>query len=91
MISMLQIPCDVQAVKFTVNVDNMAAITLAVEQKITSRTRHYHSKMHHFWAEINEGQYDIIYCRTSEMIADYLTKGLPVDKFVYIRRKVQGW
>jgi len=91
MISMLQIPCNVQAVKFTVNVDNMAAITHAVEQKITSRTRHYHSKMHHFWAEINEGQYDIIYCRTSEMIADYLTKGLPVDKFVYIRHKVQGW
>jgi hypothetical protein len=25
------------------------------------------------------------------MIADYLTKGLPYDTFVYLRHKVQGW
>lgn len=35
MISMLHIPCDFKDVKFTINVDNTAAITLAVDQKVT--------------------------------------------------------
>ena len=77
MISMLKISCDLAEVKFTINVDNTSAITLAVDQKITSRTCHYHAKMHHFWSEVNNGSYEIIHCKTSEMIADYLTKGLP--------------
>ena len=91
MITMLDIPCNLKEVKFTIHVDNTSAITLAVDQKITSRTRHYHAKMHHFWTEVNAGSYDVMHCKTSEMLADYLTKGLPYDTFVYLRHKVQGW
>lgn len=91
MIAMLDIPCNLKDVKFTIHVDNTSAITLAVDQKITSRTRHYHAKMHHFWTEVNAGSYDVVHCKTSEMIADYLTKGLSYDTFVYLRHKVQGW
>lgn len=90
MISELNIPCNLKEVKFTINVDNTSALTLAVDQKITSRTRHYHAKMHHFWSEVNKGHYDIVHCKSSEMLADYLTKSLPYDTFVYLRHKVQG-
>ena len=91
MISELNIPCNLKEVKFTINVDNTSALTLAVDQKITSRTHHYHAKMHHFWSEVNKGHYDIVHCKTSEMLADYLTKGLTYDTFVYLRHEVQGW
>ena len=31
--------------------DNSAAITLATQQRLTSRTRYYHTAAHHFWGE----------------------------------------
>lgn len=90
MISELNVPCDLKEVNITINVNNMSALNLAVDQRIASRTCHYHAKMHHFWSKVNKSHYDIVHCKASEMLADYLTKGLTYETFVYLRQKVPG-
>ena len=32
--------------------DNSAALTLATQQRLTSRTRYYHTASHHFWQHV---------------------------------------
>lgn len=76
--------------------DNNAALQLAVNQRITSRTRHYQVKWHHFWTNVkrDDGETpDILVMRVESALqdADYFTKGLPHETFVANRRRVQGW
>ena len=33
----------------------------------------------------------VIHIDTKDQEADYLTKGLPLDAFLRLRKKVQGW
>jgi hypothetical protein len=75
----------------TVYEDNTSALTLANEQRITSRTRHYHTRWHFFWEHVKSGEVEIVHVATIDQEADYLTKGLPREPFERIRRKVQGW
>jgi len=75
----------------TVFEDNQAALNLATSQRLTSRTRHYHVRWHFFWQAVRDGKLDVVYIATREQEADYLTKGLPAQVFVYLRMKVQGW
>ncbi len=77
----------------TIHQDNDATRLLATRQHITNRTKHFLVRWHHFWGFLNENQ-DTVYvirCDTKQMIADYLTKGLPKEAFEYLRRKAQGW
>ena len=39
----------------TVFCDNTSALTLARDQQITSRTRHYHCRFHFFWSHVGSG------------------------------------
>ena len=80
-----------QTVHATTHEDNTSALTLATEQRLTSRTRHYHCRWHFFWQHVQNGDVEIIYCDTSEQDADYLTKPLVHEKFVQNRVRVQGW
>ena len=75
----------------TVHEDNTAALSLAVDQRISSRTRHYHVRWHFFWTAIQNSQVEVVYVETIKQEADYLTKGMCVDGFERIRRLVQGW
>ena len=80
-----------QIVHATTHEDNTAALSLATEQRLTSRTRHYHCRWHFFWQHVQNGNVEVIYCDTTEQDADYLTKALVYDKFVLNRGRVQGW
>ena len=75
----------------TVKEDNTSALSLATEQRLTSRTRHYHVRWHFFWQSINDGKVEVIYVATKDQDADYLTKGLPWVTFQANRKRVQGW
>jgi len=75
----------------TVHEDNTAALSLAVNQRVTSRTRHYDVRRHFFWAAIQDSQVEVVYVDTLRQEADYLTKGMPVEGFERIRVLVQGW
>ena len=75
-----------------VHEDNTAALNLAVEQRITNRTRHYHVRWHFFWQSLNDDDdLEVVYVETVSQQADYLTKSLTWEKFQANRNLVQGW
>lgn len=71
--------------------DNNGALSLAVNQRITNRTKYFLVKWHHFWQYVSNGTLTIEKISTTEQRADYLTKGLSRDVFEKIRKLVQGW
>ena len=75
----------------TVREDNTSALNLATEQQITSRTRHYQVRWHHFWQNVREGDATVEYVETKEQDADYLTKSNALVVFMNNRFRVQGW
>ena len=76
-----------------VHEDNSAALGLAVNQKVTSRTKHWCVKFHFFWSYVNNKQNNTscVKVDTKEQKADYLTKGLTKDVFENCRFLNQGW
>lgn len=80
-----------EALKTSIFEDNTAALSLAVDQRLTSRTRHYHCRYHFFWQIVNSTEIEINYVETKEQEADIFTKQLPVVDFEYLRKKIQGW
>ena len=79
--------------KTIVHEDNAAALSLAVNQKVTSRTKHWCVKFHFFWSYVNDTKNNTscVKVDTKEQRADYLTKGLTKDNFEHCRSLNQGW
>ena len=76
--------------------DNNGALTVAttpriMPQRLTSRTKYFHLKWHHFWAAHRAQEFIAVRVETSLQDADYLTKGLVRLPFEENRRRVQGW
>ena len=46
------------------------------------RSKHIGIKYHYVCEQVKEGNVEIFYCPTEEMVADMLTKGLSVEKFL---------
>ena len=78
-------------VSFHVHEDNASTHQLATQHRITSRTRHFNVKYHHFWEMVNKLQVSIERCPMDKQQADYLTKGLVRVTFEIIRKLNQGW
>ena len=72
-------------------VDNTSALSLARDQQISSRNRHYHCRFHFFWSHIQSGEISVEYIKTNYQDGDYLTKGLVRVPFESNRFRVQGW
>ena len=79
------------SVRATLYEDNTSALRLATDQQLTARTRHYHVRYHFFWAEVREGNVEVVYVETKAQDADYMTKIQCFDTFVSNRLRVQGW
>ena len=79
--------------KTVVHEDNSAALSLAVNQKVTSRTKHWCVKFHFFWSYVNDEKNNTqcVKVDTKNQKADYLTKGLTKDSFEHCRFLNQGW
>ena len=73
--------------------DNSSALSLAVNQKVTSRTKHWCVKFHFFWSIVNDKAKNMQFLKvdTKQQRADYLTKGLTKDLFQHCRELNQGW
>ena len=76
--------------------DNRGDLALATNQCLTSRTKYFHVKYHHFWSEVSEdGGKDkkivIEDVDTSKQQANCFTKGLPCELFENNRMANQGW
>ena len=66
--------------------DNQSAICLAKNPQFHGRTKHIEIKYHFIRDHVEKGIIKLTYCRSEEMIADILTKGLPVQQFVKLRQ-----
>lgn len=73
--------------------DNSAALSLANNHKITSRTKHWCVKYHFFWSHVGDKTKNtkVVKVDTKLQRADYLTKGLTRDLFENCRKLNQGW
>ena len=76
--------------------DNQSCIAMANNPRFTPRTKHIAIKYHHFRKHVRtpsnpSGFIDIIYCPTSEQIADIFTKPTNDDIFMKLRKLLCGW
>ena len=77
--------------------DNQGAYLLAVNQKLSPRTKYFWVKYHFFWSLVYHkgrnprGWLIIEKCDTKLMNADYLTKGLTRELLEANRKRVQRW
>jgi hypothetical protein len=69
----LQIP---QERPMTLYGDNQSAIALSRDPRFHARTKHVDIQHHFIRGKVANGDIDILYCPTHEMVADVLTKGL---------------
>lgn len=68
----------------TVHEDNITAMTIAKEIS-TKRSKHIELRYHHIRQLVTSGDIAIVYCPTSEQLADALTKALPKVTFCRLR------
>ena len=76
--------------------DNQTAYLLANEQRLSNNTKYYNLKYHWFWSHVNNaknpnGWLNVVFCKSQEQQADYMTKGLTRILFEKNRKLVQGW
>ena len=71
--------------------DNNGAFTVASNCRVTSRTKYFNVKYHHFWQFVKDETFKILRIKSEDQKADYLTKGLAVVLFEKNRKSSQGW
>ena len=71
--------------------DNAGALLLATNHRITSRTKYFLCKWHHFWSHVNSGAIEILKVDTTKNRSDWMTKGLVREVFERIRKLNLGW
>ncbi|CAL8075079.1 unnamed protein product [Prunus armeniaca] len=72
----------------TILCDNTSAIAIAKNPVHHHKTRHINRKFHFIRDALQNGEIDLLYCKTEEQTADIFTKALPRDRFEYLRRKL---
>ena len=66
--------------------DNQAAICLSKNPQFHGRSKHIAIKYHFIRDEVQKGSLTVPYCKTEEMAADMMTKGLYSDRFSKLRK-----
>ena len=61
--------------------DNKGAISISIDPKHYSRTKHTLLRFSYIREEVKKGTIKVIYLETTKIIADSLTKALPSPKF----------
>ena len=65
--------------------DNQAAICLAKNPQFHGRAKHIDIKYHFVREQVASGNIAVKYCRSEDMLADMLTKGLSYEPFTKLR------
>ena len=86
----LDLPAEfVSSVSCRVFEDNNGAYFLALNHRITNRTRYFLNKWHWFWQHASE--FELVKIDSRNQQADYFTKPLSRELFENNRLLVQGW
>src|SRR5277367_3512241 len=68
--------------------DNQSAIALTKDHQYHARTKHIDIRFHFIRWIIENGSLRLIYCPTDEMVADTLTKALPLPKVKHFAKEL---
>ena len=72
----------------TIFEDNQSAICLSKNPQFHGRSKHIGIKYHFIRDQVNDGVVDVKYCKTEDMLADIMTKGLYGERFKRLRRMI---
>ncbi|KAK0596555.1 hypothetical protein LWI29_016765 [Acer saccharum] len=68
--------------------DNKSAIAMGKNPISHDRTKHIAIKFHFIREAVEQGEIQLMYCRTQDQMADVLTKAVTRDKFIYLRELI---
>jgi hypothetical protein len=71
--------------------DNSGAMELARLPKMRPRTKHINVKYHHFREAVAKGRVTVQHVASKDQLGDALTKNLPRDLFLSLRKRYAGW
>lgn len=71
--------------KMTILEDNQSAISIAKNPQYHGRTKHIDIKFHFVRSQVENGNIELEYCPSKDMVADILTKSLPTPLFEKLR------
>ena len=63
--------------KLVIHEDNQSCIKMTKNPVNHGRAKHIDIKFHHIRDEVKSGAVGVVYCETTKMLADLLTKGIP--------------
>ena len=75
----------VAAPRIKILADNQSAIKLANNPVTSARSKHIDVLYHFVRERVARGEVEFEYVASSEMVADVLTKAVPIDKVVFCR------
>ena len=72
--------------------DNQGSIALAKNPEFHKRTKHIDIRYHFVREKVEDGQVNLVYCPTQDMLADMMTKPIVSVQFDFLRSKlgIQG-
>ena len=69
-------------------VDNQAAISIANNLVFHGKTKHFKLKLYFLREVQNEGEIQLVYCKTESQNVDILTKLLPKARYEFLRQRL---
>ena len=69
-------------------IDNKSAINLAKNPVLHGRSKHIEARFHFLREKVNKGELKVRYCSSEAQFADIFTKGLKIDRFLTLRKKL---
>jgi len=68
--------------------DNKSAINLAKNPVLHGRSKHIEARFHFLREQVNHGKLEVKHCPSESQLADILTKGLKIDRFWSLTKKL---
>lgn len=69
-------------------VDNQAAISISYNPVFHGKTKHFNVKLFYLREVQENGDVNLIYCKTEDQAADMFTKSFPLSRFEFLKKKL---